>query len=47
MIAAYIINIRMPFLKQIPSGYLARAVNGKFVALPAKQGAEFRIVRKV
>ena len=33
MIAAYIINIRLPFLAQIPSGFVARAVRGKFVAL--------------
>ena len=45
MIAAYIINIRLPFLAQIPSGFVARAVRGKFVALPAT-GAAFRIVRK-
>ena len=45
MIAAYIINIRMPFLKQIPSGYVARAIRGRFVALPAT-GANIRIVRK-
>ena len=45
MIAAVIINARLPFLKQIPRGFVARAIRGRFVALPAT-GANIRIVRK-